>query len=169
MRARWHGWCKLLVGLVVLTIIPLLVLAGDLQPVVPRVPAGKATQCVEPTEIMRRDHMEFILHQRDKTVHSGIRTSKYSLKQCINCHVNPDASGEYPHYALGNEEHFCSSCHTYAAVKIDCFQCHRDTPDGSAPVSHAKLQSGMGDTRHDPGLFTINDLKLSSERPSAAP
>ncbi len=168
MRARRHGWYKLLAGMIV-TGIPLLLLAGNLQPVVPQVPASKATQCVEPTEIMRRDHMEFILHQRDKTVHSGIRTTKHSLEQCINCHVNPDENGEYPHYALGSEEHFCSSCHTYAAVKIDCFQCHRDTPSESALTPNAKLQSGMGDTQHDPGLFTINDLKLSSERPSAAP
>ncbi len=168
MHVRWHRWYKLLAGMI-LTGIPLLLLAGNLQPVIPQVPASKATHCVEPTEVMRRDHMKFILHQRDQTVHNGIRTSKYSLKQCINCHVNPDENGEFPHYALGNEKHFCSSCHTYAAVNIDCFQCHRDTPSESAPVSHENMQSGMNNPENDPGLFTINDLKLSKEMPGKLP
>ena len=38
-----------------------------------------AEHCVEPTEIMRRNHMDFLLHQRDETVLKGVRTQKYSL------------------------------------------------------------------------------------------
>ena len=80
--------------------------------------------CVEPTADMRANHMEYILDQRDATMHEGIRTRQYSLTECINCHVSdaPDA----PHY--DSEKHFCNSCHTYAAVSIDCFQCHADRP-----------------------------------------
>jgi len=96
-------------------------------PQIPEVPKAKAEQCVEPTEDMRRNHMEFILHQRDETMHRGIRTNKHSLKECINCHVNPDSNGTYPR--ASSEEHFCASCHSYASVKIDCFECHSDVPE----------------------------------------
>ena len=45
---------------------------------IPRPDVAEAEgKCVEPTDVMRRDHMEFILHQRDETVHEGIRTSKH--------------------------------------------------------------------------------------------
>jgi hypothetical protein len=101
--------------------------AGD--PILPEIPAAQsrfseAQGCVEPTGEMRKNHMEYILHKRDKTVHEGIRTRQHSLTECINCHVSdaPDA----PRYS--SEKHFCNSCHTYAAVKVDCFQCHADRP-----------------------------------------
>lgn len=101
--------------------------AGD--SILPEIPEAQsrfsATQgCVEPTEEMRKNHMEKILHKRDETVHEGIRTSQYSLKECINCHVS--AAADAPR--ASSEKHFCSSCHSYAAVEIDCFQCHADRP-----------------------------------------
>jgi len=80
--------------------------------------------CVEPTEEMRANHMEYILDQRDETVHEGIRTRQHSLEECINCHVS-DAE-DAPR--IDSEKHFCNSCHTYASVNIDCFQCHADRP-----------------------------------------
>ena len=46
---------------------------------------AKATggeQCVEPNDIMRRNHMTYLMHQRDETVIEGIRGKKYSLQQC---------------------------------------------------------------------------------------
>jgi hypothetical protein len=86
--------------------------------------------CVEPTEIMRRDHMEFILHQRDATVHLGIRTSKHSFKGCIDCHSTRDDDGALVRH--DSEQHFCAGCHVYAAVRIDCFECHTDRPEKPA-------------------------------------
>lgn len=80
----------------------------------------KGDKCVEPTDVMRRSHMEFILHQRDKTMHQGIRTTRHSLKNCVNCHADPKTNS-----VLGKDG-FCESCHTYAAVNIDCFSCHTD-------------------------------------------
>jgi hypothetical protein len=86
-----------------------------------------ATQeCVEPEEEMRRNHMEYILHQRDETVHLGVRTRQYALEECINCHASKDDSGEW--VRVSDPRHFCESCHTYASVNIDCFQCHADVP-----------------------------------------
>jgi len=85
-------------------------------------------QCVEPEDVMKRDHMEFILHQRDETMQKGIRTTKHSLKQCISCHAVKDDNGEYVRIDDPSNKHFCATCHEFAAVSIDCFQCHADTP-----------------------------------------
>lgn len=81
---------------------------------------AKGDKCVEPTDIMRRNHMDFILHQRDDTMRRGIRTSKHSLKECINCHADPKTNS-----VLG-EDGFCAGCHQYTAVSLDCFGCHND-------------------------------------------
>jgi hypothetical protein len=88
----------------------------------------KGEQCVEPTEVMRRDHMQFILHQRDKTVHEGVRTTKHSLKNCVDCHADSKTGS-----VLGKDG-FCESCHRYTAVKIDCFECHSAMRETSAAV-----------------------------------
>ena len=57
-------------------------------------PEGEGVKCVQPEDEMRRNHMNYILHQRDKTVHEGIRTEEYSLAKCIDCHVEPNEKGE---------------------------------------------------------------------------
>lgn len=90
-------------------------------------------QCVEPTEVMRRNHMKFILHQRDETMHRGIRTTKHSLKECVNCHADPKTGS-----VLG-QDGFCASCHQYAAVTIDCFSCHTDKAE-KTPVASAAFR-----------------------------
>ncbi len=85
------------------------------------------TLCVEPVEVMRKQHFEFVLDHRDKTVIDGIRTKKHSLIECIECHITANAEGEYARYS--EETHFCASCHQFTAVNIDCFQCHADRPE----------------------------------------
>lgn len=92
----------------------------------PTVKIYRGEKCVEPTEDMRRNHMKYILHQRDKTMYQGIRTTKHSLKNCVNCHADPATNS-----VLG-QDGFCSSCHQYASVKIDCFSCHTDKADKDA-------------------------------------
>ena len=84
----------------------------------PVVKIEKGEICVAPTEEMRRDHMKMLFHQRDQTVQRGIRDSRFSLKNCIDCHANPKTNS-----VLGKDG-FCASCHAYAAVKMDCFECH---------------------------------------------
>ena len=91
------------------------------KPVVETATAG--TQCVAPPEVMRRSHMDFLKHQRDDTVHGGIRGARYSLKGCIDCHASPKTGS-----VAKAETNFCVSCHSYAAVKIDCFGCHASKP-----------------------------------------
>ena len=49
--------------------------------------ADSQEACVEPTDVMRKEHYLFLLHQRDETVVNGIRTKNHSLANCIDCHV----------------------------------------------------------------------------------
>jgi hypothetical protein len=91
----------------------------------PQITKGKGDRCVEDTQFMRKNHMEVILHQRDETVHRGIRTKQHSLKGCVNCHVVKENSVPVTNKS---PKHFCSSCHNYAAINIDCFECHASTP-----------------------------------------
>jgi hypothetical protein len=93
---------------------------------------------VEDTEFMRRNHMKVILHQRDKTMHQGIRTTKHSLKNCVDCHADPATNS-----VLG-QDGFCSSCHEYASVKIDCFTCHTDKRDKDAVAAVPETNAAKG-------------------------
>lgn len=91
------------------------------------IPASAGEHCVEPTPVIRREHMRFLLHQRERTVHEGIRGARHSLVGCVSCHVNRDASGTaIPIDARGQ---FCEACHTFVGVRMDCFGCHATTPD----------------------------------------
>lgn len=96
----------------------------------PDVPKGKGDQCVEDTDFMRKNHMELILHQRDETMYKGIRTKKHSLKECIECHAVKDESNQF--VSVASPKHFCRACHDYAAVKIDCFECHASKPKAAS-------------------------------------
>ena len=91
--------------------------------------ALKGEQCVEPTEYMRRNHMKVLDGHRDKTVHEGIRTKQYSLKECINCHASQKTGS-----VTAAKDNFCVSCHSYASVKIDCFDCHSSKPQTTATL-----------------------------------
>jgi predicted CXXCH cytochrome family protein len=101
----------------------------------PAIPLGQGEKCVDDTDFMRRNHMSLLNHQRDLTVHEGIRKKQYSLKECISCHVvsGPDARP----VTVSSPQHFCRSCHDYAAVSIDCFQCHASRPEpGDSTAQH---------------------------------
>jgi hypothetical protein len=102
----------------------------------PVIKTFKGEECVEPEDVIRRNHMKFILHQRDKTMHQGIRTTKYSLKNCVNCHADPQTNS-----VLG-ENGFCSTCHQYAAVSIDCFTCHTDKAEPQTAAAPAEDRVG---------------------------
>ncbi|MCK4950764.1 MAG: hypothetical protein KAS48_03020 [Gammaproteobacteria bacterium] len=95
----------------------------------PDIPKGEGEKCVEPTDIMRKNHMEYLLHQRDETMRKGIRTKTYSLKECVDCHTVKDENNIPVTYK--DKRHFCNSCHEYASVQIDCFSCHSSTPEAS--------------------------------------
>lgn len=117
-----------LVLILAILLLPAVVSAQEAGGVpAPQITRGKGAQCVADTEYMRRFHMKELLHQRDETMHEGIRTRRFSLKECVACHATADAGGQpVPINAPGE---FCASCHDYAAVRIDCFQCHATKPE----------------------------------------
>ena len=86
-------------------------------------PAQAGTKCVAPPEVMRRDHPAMLKHQRDVTVHRGVRQARDSLQGCVGCHASATTGS-----VAQAKTDFCSSCHAYAAVNIDCFECHASRP-----------------------------------------
>ncbi|NLH82672.1 MAG: Hdr-like menaquinol oxidoreductase cytochrome c subunit [Phyllobacteriaceae bacterium] len=99
----------------------------------PAIPQA-AGQCLAPPDVMRRFHMVMLKHTRDVTVREGDRQTAKGLSACVTCHAVKDASGAV--VSISSPRHFCRACHDYAAVKIDCFECHasRPLPEKSAAV-----------------------------------
>ncbi len=96
--------------------------------------------CVEPTEVMRARHMDFLFHQRDATLHAGIRTVKHSLNACVACHSTQDAHGKP--VPINAEGQFCQACHAYASVSLDCFDCHATKPaPGTSAVAGGSVRA----------------------------
>jgi hypothetical protein len=93
---------------------------------VPQPSRGQGERCVEDVDVMRREHMHMLKHQRDETMHKGVRAPQHSLKGCIACHAV--AGGDGMPVSYSDPKHFCRTCHTYAAVAPDCFECHASRP-----------------------------------------
>ena len=87
----------------------------------PAVAAAAPGKCVEDTAFMLRNHMELLKHHRDRTVRDGVRTTQHSLANCVSCHASKETGR-----VTGSKDAFCDGCHRYAAVKLDCFECHSD-------------------------------------------
>ncbi len=90
--------------------------------------AAAKTGCVEETAFMRRNHMDLLQSHRDRTVKDGIRTTRYSLEGCVNCHADKETGSVVGRNATGTEG-FCAGCHRFVAASPDCFECH--SPRGS--------------------------------------
>jgi hypothetical protein len=97
-------------------------LGGLAQAAEPVIPKAKGERCVEDNRTMRTSHMDLLKHQRDLTVREGVRGAKHALRDCLTCHAVPDAKGQT--VGIEDSRHFCNVCHGYAAVRIDCFECH---------------------------------------------
>lgn len=91
------------------------------QPIIEK---ARGEMCVAETEVMRRNHGDFLKHQRDDTVVGGVRGAKFSLKACVECHASPTSGS-----VAAKSSDFCLSCHLFTAVKIDCFACHASKPE----------------------------------------
>jgi len=92
----------------------------------PTIPKANGPDVHEGISI-RTEHMNLLLHQRDETMHKGIRPKDERLQACLTCHAVKDTDGHA--VSIESPKHFCRTCHDYAAVKIDCFECHASTPD----------------------------------------
>jgi len=132
------------VALLALAGVALLAFAGDggdSRVPVPKSPIASdaGARCVEDTAFMRRNHMELLKHHRDRTVHEGIRTTQHSLANCIACHASKETGR-----VTGSKEAFCEGCHAYAAVKLDCFECHTDKAKAAVTASAAATAASDG-------------------------
>ncbi len=99
----------------------------------PKPARGRGEKCVADTDWMRRNHMTVLNHQRDDTVHDGIRTERFSLKGCIDCHAVKGTDSRP--VTIASDKHFCRTCHDYAAVQVDCFECHASRPESKATTT----------------------------------
>jgi hypothetical protein len=92
---------------------------GPGQPPQPAPPATE-TQCVESKDWMRDNHMQLLTQWREDVVRNNDRTytsftygttfDKSLTNTCLKCHES--------------KQNFCDSCHTYAGVSPNCWDCH---------------------------------------------
>jgi hypothetical protein len=108
------------------------------RPVIER---GDGAMCVADAAFMRKNHMDLLKHQRDDTVRQGIRTPRFSLAGCINCHASKKTGS-----VIAEADNFCRSCHAYAGVSLDCFECHSARPKMS-PAGAVSAQDNLGGKR----------------------
>jgi hypothetical protein len=90
----------------------------------PQPPAGE-TQCVESAQWMRDNHMHLLDQWRNTVVRDGEHTyvasdgMEYTIsltETCLNCH--------------SNKAEFCDTCHEYAGISPNCWECH-NVPEGN--------------------------------------
>lgn len=115
--------------------------AGSVYPDVPKA-TGEAHS--EGNEYWRVNHMDLLRHDRDATVHDGERDTIASLSECVTCHAVNGADAKP--VTIKSEDHFCRVCHDYAAVKVDCFQCHNSLPAdlGEASLMFTRPEDAIG-------------------------
>jgi hypothetical protein len=106
----------------------------------PAITKGKGEACVAETGFMRRNHMDLLRHQRDQTLREGIRGARFSLKECVACHAVPGADGTP--VGADDPRFFCTACHQYTAVRIDCFECHASRPEAPGQARAANATGG---------------------------
>ncbi len=95
-------------------------------------------------------------------MHEGVRGEPGSLAACIDCHVQPNDKGEIA--GIESKEHFCNSCHQYAAVQIDCFQCHADRPEEAirkAKNPNPTVGHSGGDQQALKDYLELSDIPLN--------
>lgn len=85
----------------------------------PKIQALTGKKCIEPAEVMRKEHMQLLNQWRDAALRDGNtvyvngegKTFEISLQNtCLDCH--------------SNQEQFCAACHNYTSEKPYCWDCH---------------------------------------------
>lgn len=127
-----RGWAVLLAAVFLAVALPAAAHGDESKAASSRVPLPhdadkKGDKCVRDDDYMRRNHMNLLKHQRDETMRKGIRTTQYSLKNCIECHASKKNNS-----VIGSNDNFCQGCHSYVGVKLDCFECHSSKPKAAA-------------------------------------
>ncbi len=121
--ARFAPWLKLavLLGVMAMTITPLQRAVADVE--LPGLENHKGNKCVDDEDFIRRNHPDLLKHHRDEVVRKGIRTTKYSLKKCVECHASAKTGS-----VASAKDDFCVACHSYVGVQLECWECHSSKP-----------------------------------------
>jgi hypothetical protein len=117
-------------------------------------------KCVKDTAYMKRHHMDELKHQRNETMRKGIRTTELSLQGCVNCHADKKTNS-----VLGKEG-FCQSCHAYAAVKLDCFECHASKPKATTAIHPMVSQGAKAGSEADMAAKMHQEMQPGSVEPN---
>lgn len=104
-------------------------MAGTIS-LLPHIERATSGPCIADPATMRRHHMEMLRHQRQRTVHLGERGAAVSLERCVACHASKSSGS-----VAAAQGDFCVSCHAYAAVQVDCFECHASRPAARGTAS----------------------------------
>ncbi|EGW39648.1 sulfate reduction electron transfer complex DsrMKJOP subunit DsrJ [Desulfosporosinus sp. OT] len=108
------------------------------------------SQCVEPADYMRNNHMQLLNQWRQAYVRDGLteytnsqgKTFEINIDTCTKCHSTGAASNTsgvsnpavnevgVSNPAVNTSDQFCVSCHDYASVKPTCWSCHSE-PGGA--------------------------------------
>jgi hypothetical protein len=120
MHKTWAGAAFLLVITAVLT-FPLWYSRAETSAPAPIVHPSSG-ECIEPVEVMRKNHMTMLYDWRDSVVRTsakdrrwyvnskGVRFEKSLTRTCLGCHES--------------RRTFCDRCHERVSVTVTCFQCH---------------------------------------------
>jgi len=135
--ARLANWLRLAAMVAATAIFAVVAFPAAAGVDLPKLEKGKGEKCVEDTQYMRKNHMDLLKHQRDDTMRKGIRTAKHSLKKCVECHASEKTGS-----VAATKEDFCAACHSYASVKLDCWDCHATKPGKKSPtqLGHGRAQ-----------------------------
>ncbi len=144
--ARWRGLRGTL-GMLAVSLLAATLVTSALATEAPNAPGrvprpviemADGAACVADPAFMRKNHMDLLKHQRDDTMHRGIRAPKFSLTGCVNCHASKKTNS-----VIASSGNFCQSCHTYAGVSLDCFECHSATPGAASNPARAAPASSI--------------------------
>ena len=95
-------------------------------------------------------------------MHRGVRQGRDNLQGCVSCHASA-ASGS----VAQAKTDFCVSCHAYAAVQIDCFECHASRPAQAVAADHEqRIDRALAGRRKFLGLAAAGAAACCSRRAS---
>lgn len=137
--ARFARWLKLavLLGVAAVSAAPLQQASAEVN--LPGLENHKGAKCVDDEDYIRRHHPDLLRHHRDEVVRQGVRTQKYSLEGCVDCHASKKTGS-----VAAAKDDFCVACHNYVGVQLTCWDCHATKPGKSDVVpSEAARTSPM--------------------------
>lgn len=107
-------------ALLLLAYLTMPILLGSTTPQVVIQPKA-GTECIADPATMRREHPDMLRKVADDTVRGGVRGARASLKSCMACHASHES-------AAAAQTNSCVTCHTFTAVRMNCFECHATQP-----------------------------------------